>query len=257
MRTTDHCHILLLVGWALTVGCLGSAAARDGPGKEPGSKNTDRAQAVEWVRAKNAFGPDHRIVKDVKAFVDSLPNAAHGFKLKMSGDLVKTGRGVILLGWRRHFWAFELSPEATAKLEKSALQTTVMKPLADLGEVRPDFAIAPPVFDAGSSLPLDQAITGKLPFKNLDRESRGYPSIRLTTWTGTTVTIQYSHYLSKFVGKKDKEFKFRFDTPKASSLGPGPVVLVIDVVEFADDVRTGPPFVVSNPVAVLVNVSKR
>jgi uncharacterized protein (TIGR03066 family) len=228
-----------------------------GPGEEPGEGKSDREQALEWIRNNNAFGPDHQLVKDVKAFLDSFPDAAHGFQLQLAADLVKSGKPTLLAGWRRGFWVFELSAEQSAKVEKGALQRTMMKPLPDMGEVPPDFAISPPVFDAGSSLPADRPLTGRLPFRNLGRESLGYPSVRLTHWPGTAVSISYSHYLSKFVGKEDKEFKFKFGSPRELGCASGPVLFVIDVVEFPDDARTGQPFVVSNPVAILVMVSDK
>jgi hypothetical protein len=232
----------------LTAGFLALASGQDG------RKKSNRAQAVDWTRENNAFGANHKLVKDVQAFVDSLPSAAHGFQLELSGNLVKSGKTTILAGWRRGFWTFELSAEETAKRETSAMKKTTIKPLPDMGEVRPDFALSPPVFEARAGVPADKHITGRLPFKNLDRESLGYPSIRLTACAGSNVTICYSHYLSKFVGKDDKEFKFDFDSPKELGVGLGPTVLLIDVVEFPDESRTGRPFVVSDPVAVLVRV---
>src|SRR5262249_5599106 len=154
-------------------------------------------------------------------------------------NLVKSGKPALLVGWRRGFWVFELTAEQSAKVEKDALKRTMMKPLPDMGEVPPDFAVSPPVFDAGSSLLMDKPLTGRLPFRNLGRESLGYPSVRLTHWPGTAVSISYSHYLSKFVGKDDAEFKFKFDSPRELGCAPGPVLFVIDVVEFPDEMRTG------------------
>jgi uncharacterized protein (TIGR03066 family) len=228
-----------------------------GAGQEPRDGKSEREKALEWIRTNNAFGPDHQLVKDVKANLDSFPDADHGFQFQLGANLVKSGKPTLLVGWRRGFWVFELSAEQSAKVEKSALHWTMMKPLPDMGELPPDFGIAPPVFDAGPSLPLDKPITGRLPFRNLGRESHGYPSIRLTHWPGTAASISYSHYLSKFVGKDDKEFKFKFGSPKELSCAPGPVLFVIDVVEFPDEQRTGQPFVVSTPMAALVMVSDK
>jgi uncharacterized protein (TIGR03066 family) len=236
---------------------LGPSLVDAGPGQEAGDGKSDREQALDWVRNNNAFGPDHRIVKDVKAYLDSFPDDAHGFQLQLGAALVKSGKAALLVGWRRGFWVFELSAEQSAKVDRGALQRTMMNPLPDMGEVPPDFAISPPVFDAGSSLPMDRPLTGRLPFRNLGRESLGYPSVRLTHWPGTAVSISYSHYLSQFVGKDDKEFKFKFGSPGESGCAPGPNLFVIDVVEFPDETRTGDPFVVSNPVAVLVTVSDK
>jgi serine/threonine protein kinase len=217
----------------------------------------DREQALAWVREHNDFGPNHQLVKDVQAFLGSLPGPEHGFKLVLGPDLVKSGKATILLGWRHRFWAFELTAAQSAKLNKNLLTRTTLNPSKDAGEVRPDFALSAPVFDAGPTLPADRAITGRLPFRNLGREALGYPSIRLTHWTDVAATTSYSHYLSKFVGKDDKEFKFKFDSPKTAGLPPDPMVLVFDIVEFPDEGRTGDPFVVSDPVAILVNVSDK
>src|SRR5262249_37703697 len=161
-------------------------------------------QALEWIRNNNAFGPDHQLVKDVKAYLDSFPDEAHGFQLELGANLVKSGKPALLVGWRRGFWVFELTAEQSAKVGTAALTRTMRKLLRDGGEVPRAFATPPPVFDAGSSLPLDRPLTGRLPFRNLGRESSGYPSVRLTHWPGTAVSISYSHYLSKFVGKEDK-----------------------------------------------------
>jgi uncharacterized protein (TIGR03066 family) len=226
-------------------------------GQESEDGKSNREQALEWIRNNNAFGPEHQLVKDVKAYLDSFPDDAHGFQLQLGAGLAKSGKATLLVGWRRGFWVFDLSAEQGAKMQRAALQRTMMKPLPDMGEVPPDFAISPPVFDAGSSLPMDRPITGRLPFRNLGRESEGYPSVRLTHWPSTAVSISYSHYLSKFVGKEDREFKFKFGSLRELGCAPGPVLFVIDVVEFPDDMRTGEPFVVSNPVAVLVTVSDR
>ena len=236
---------------------LASPLVDAGAGPESGDTKGDREQALEWIRNNNAFGPDHQIVKDVKAYLDSFPDDAHGFQLELGADLVKSGKAALLVGWRRGFWVFELSAEQSAKVDKKRLQRTMMNPLPDMGEAPPDFAISPPVFDADSSLPMDKPLTGRLPFRNLGRDSDGYPSIRLTHWPGAAVSISYSHYLSNVVGKEDKEFKFKFGSPKELGCAPGPVLFVIDVVEFPDDARTGEPFVVSNAVAVLVMVSDK
>ena len=47
-------------------------------------------------------------------------------------------------------------------------------------------------------MPADKEIVGKLPFKNLGRETNGYPSIRLIYWQDGERHTAYSHYKSKF-----------------------------------------------------------
>lgn len=216
------------------------------------SKKTNREQAVEWMRLNRDPGIDAKIVDNVKKFVDTLPEGKPDFMLEIGSELTKSGKATWLLGWRGGFWAVELTAaqSASAKIDRNTMTKTSLNPPDDGGVVKPDFEISKPVFDGGTSLPVDKEITGKLPFKNLDRESLGYPSIRLTFWQNGATHTMYSHYLSKFVRKDDKEFSIKF---RAHDVKAGPVLFVLDVVEYPDADRTGRGFVVSNPVLVLVD----
>jgi predicted Zn finger-like uncharacterized protein len=212
-----------------------------------------RAQALEWVRTKNAFGPEHKLVADTKADLDSMRDDSPGFFFELGPDLVKSKKPTWLLGWQGEFHVFELRPDQGAKIAKNNMRRTTLNPLNDLGMVKKDFTIEKPIFDGGTRLTLDKEVTGKLPFRNLGRTSEDYLSVRMVYWEGNERVIQYWHYLSKFVTKDDKEFRFKFPQPRVQ--GPGPILFVLDIVEFDNEQRTGEPFVVSNPVVVLVDIA--
>jgi hypothetical protein len=109
-------HGFLLVASVLSL-CSPAPRAGAAPGEESAGKKSDRERALEWVRDNNAFGPEHKLVKDVKAHLESL-QGGHGFKFEMGAGLVKSGKPAVLLGWRRGFWVFELSAKEVTKVEK-------------------------------------------------------------------------------------------------------------------------------------------
>lgn len=222
---------------------------------EPGKDH--RSQGIEWVRENNAFGPDHKLVKDVEEFLTKqVKDGLHFYQITLGAELAKSGKATILVGYRRKIWTFELTEEQAVKFDKGGMLRTMVKPQPDAGPVGVEFEISNPVFDGGTTIRSDAEITGKLPFRlTKPRDSTGYISIRLTYWIGNTKAVSYSHYKSKFVGKDDKEFNFKYRSFKEDQENAGgPIVFLFDLVEFIDDQRTGDPFVVSNPVAVLVNV---
>src|SRR5262249_58398839 len=104
---------------------LATSVVDAGPGQQHGDGKSDREQALGWIRNNNAFGPNHKLVKDVKAYLESFPDEAHGFQLELGANLVKSGKPALLVGWRRGFWVFELTAEQSAKVGKAAPTRTM------------------------------------------------------------------------------------------------------------------------------------
>ncbi len=244
------CVRRVLVAVILVVGWLPSAIAQNEIKPEAKGKKGNREQALEWIRTNQATG--YNLVESARKHLDALPIGKPDFQFELGSELLKSGKATWLLGWRGRFWAVELSAAHSRVIDRNAITKTALNPLEDLGEVRTDFEIAKPEFDGDTTLPADKEVTGRLPFKNLGRESKGYPSIRLTYWDEKDRHVQYSHYLSKSVAKEDKEFKFKFPKP---DVRPGAVIYILDVVEYPDAERSATPIVVSNPVVVLVDIT--
>jgi hypothetical protein len=215
---------------------------------DPASKKSDREQAIDWVKAKNAFGPTHDLVKDGKAHLDGLTAERPDFLFELGANLTKSGKETWLLGWRNRFWVFELSAAQSAGHDKDRMRKYALDRTFD-NFVRRDFEIRPPAFPG--PLPADRDIVGKLPFKNLGRVSTGYTTVRLAYWRGKDRYVSYSHRPSRFVGKEENEWAFKFAPPEVE---PGPTLFVFEVIEYADADRTSKPVVVSNPAVVLVDV---
>ena len=229
-----------------------------GSGRRPGTgprpeqargQEDRREQALDWVKANNAFGPTHELVKDVKTLLDGLTAERPDFAFEFGADLTKSMKETWLVGWRDRFWAFELTAAQSAGREKGRLLSIALERTND-NFMRRDFEIQPPKFAGG--LPADRDVVGKLPTKNLGRTSTGFPSVRLVSWRGKERQISFSHRPSSVVGKEETEFAFKLPPP---DMDPGPAIFLFEMIEYPDAERTGKPVVVSNPAAMLVDIT--
>ena len=131
-----------------------------------------------------------------------------------------------------------------------------LQPIAadDLGPGDPLGRLSELSFEHADGLAANKSITGAVKFDRL-RPDVNYYSLRLTLVAGTTRATMYQHPKAS-LPKGQGAVALSFPSPDASQLrNGGPLVALVEVVEFFDAERTGKPFVVSNPLAVVLQAA--
>jgi hypothetical protein len=99
------------------------------PGRPWSARPPARDQVVAWLKANNAFGPDHIIAADSAQKIDARVQAAQAFTLRLGTDLVRSGKPTLLAGRRHDFEVYEFSPEQVGSwLEPKLAVLSVSRP---------------------------------------------------------------------------------------------------------------------------------
>jgi hypothetical protein len=211
-----------------------------------------RAQAVAWVRAHNAFGPDHLIVEDTARQLDAKLHQGKAFLLRLNRQLVRSRRPMLLAGRRHDFFAFELPPgEPEILANSSSLTVTAIQ--SQEFDPRPPLTLSDLHLNQKLSVDGDQPLTGSMAYRAQARAA-GKLAVRLTVHLGA---ITYTHYdlleLGQLEGQGRLAFRLKplyLDANRATGL----TVLFFDVCSFHDPSSRAEALVLSNTVADLVTV---
>jgi hypothetical protein len=211
-----------------------------------------RTQMVDWIKANNAFGPEHKIVADIAKKVDALGDN-QGFVMRLGPNLTKSRQQTYVIGWGSDLFAFGLTP-AQAKLRPLApaqMTYETVNQNADLGRVGEDYVLSDLNFDRADGVDVNQPVTGTVAVK-VAKENEGYPSLRLTYITNNLRVTAYDHKIGQSLREKAPRLSFKFPETREHT---GPLVMIVEVVSYGSTDRQGMPFVSSNAVAALVTVT--
>jgi len=76
---------------------------------------TLKKQAMTWLKANNAFGPDHPLVEDLGGTVEKTLKQGKDFTVILGTKLTKSGKATALASHGDEVFALELTPEQLKK----------------------------------------------------------------------------------------------------------------------------------------------
>jgi hypothetical protein len=231
------------------------AAAAPAPAAPAGTRD----QAVAWIKANNALGPDHQIVADVQKQMATDVGPGRNFLMRLGSALVKSKKQTYLAGMGSELYVFELTPEQekTNPLDPASYSLARTPVPQDLGPGVQGYEITSGTIQNAAALPGDKDITGEVAVKAVGKRP-DYYSLRLTGLSlGGPAVVAYDHKLGPaLAGVPEGRFTFHF--PPLVEAGQksyaGPAAFVLEVVAYPTGDKQGTPFVASNPLAALVFV---
>ncbi len=214
----------------LAVLALGMAGLVSAQRPHP-NNDTLKKQAVAWLKANNAFGPDHDLVGDLGATVEKALKQGKDFTLILGPKLTKSGKATALASHGNEVVALELMAEQIKKtnvpeggaacIEGAKCQDLVQSPFP--------FQIEKPKFTGGL------VVDGTKEFKGevvIDRKEpvAGKLSVRLTlTGEGAARTLYSPIERQPLADKATIAFTFPSVNAKGKKAFQGPAVAFIDL----------------------------
>jgi Leucine-rich repeat (LRR) protein len=222
-----------------------------GPPKQTEKKKPIIDQAVAWLKDNKAVGRDEEFVTNVTTRLSQQVLANQGFCLRLGSGLVKSQKQTLLCGWGGELHVFELN---AAQEKDYALGATTFVVHNVIGNEplpgRPEVQLSAPKFDRAENLDPSKKITGSVTFKKL-AAGKGPYTLRLMLMNGGAGLRQP---LAGALPSDNAALTFSFlSLDEAFIKHTGPLVAVLDL---ASTNQLGVAVPVSNPVAVLLNVSK-
>jgi predicted Zn finger-like uncharacterized protein len=221
---------------------------------QPPGPGSMRERAIAWVKANNAFGPTHKIVKDVTNHFSKDLKEQWGFSLMMDGGLLKSKKPTMLAGWNEGFFVFEFRPEQAASL-KLAKNTMVFKGIAQ-DKVQTDkqpITLSDLRIANAGALGSDEKITGSVAYKTKGEVRGTVLMLRLSCMVGKSTRVKFQS-IGQTMPAESGTLNFSFWGVDSADWGfQGPLVLFFDLYEHTGQVDRRP--VLSNAMAAAVVVT--
>jgi predicted Ser/Thr protein kinase len=223
-----------------------------GGGAPEQTRLSARDQAVAWLKANNAFGPDAEISETEGRNIDRKVGQGQAFALRLGSRLVKSKTGAVLTGRQNEFFVFMLPPDCPGLEPGTAMLTCTT------GQNQ-EFARNPPVtlselrVDNGLNLACDREVTGSLTFKAARPVSGQLLTLRMTVLLGKIPRYVYYYLPQKELADGGK-LTFRFARLLDNERRNGPLVVLVELCAVNDPTAKAADLVLSNTVAELVMV---
>jgi hypothetical protein len=208
---------------------------------------------VAWVKKNNAFGPDHKLVKDVTAKFASDVKENWGFSLALGRKLTKSRKPTLMGGWNGSVFVFECDAEQPAAL-RIPDDAMAFRGIAQ-GVVQRDkqpVTLSDLKVNNAGALGLDEKITGSVAYKKTGEAKGTVLLLRLTYLAGDAVRTKL-HFIGPTLKGESGTINFSYGGVGAADWKfHGPLVLFFEVYEHTGQIERQP--VLSSPVAAAVVV---
>src|SRR4051794_29797071 len=101
--------------WVLTLVVLFGRPCLWAANKDPGQAAL-RTKAVEWVKTKTHYDADNPGFAKILTQINKDIEADKYFTVAFGGDLMKSGKANLAVGFAGEFFVFELTPKRARKL---------------------------------------------------------------------------------------------------------------------------------------------
>jgi hypothetical protein len=215
-----------------------------------------KGQAVDWIRKNNVLGPMDQLVTNVEQQLAKNVGPKDGFLYMLGPQLMKTGKPTVLTGWGNQLFVHELTPEQAkrAKLEDFAYALRVIfQPATDQIRETQDAILSNVSIEGADALDPTKKITGTVSYQRTNK-APNFPSLRVIQIVEGGQFSTVHHFVDDFPADKGQ---LAFSFPEVADSNPkhqGALITILELVDYPNEDRQGRPSVLSNPVAVLLNV---
>jgi hypothetical protein len=146
-------------------------------------KREVRDRAVAWLRANNAWRPDHPMVAYAASHIDKDLDASEAFQVLLGPELVKSAKATLLVGRTGDLHVFELSPALAGDVPATGCRVQNYSAGNDQWRAAPRVLLSDLAVDRADHLFPERPVTGSVVYRIVGRRP-AEDSLRLTFYFG-------------------------------------------------------------------------
>lgn len=224
-------------------------------GPAPATGNDMRALAVEWIKANGIPGAAAGLADQLGKQLTAQIKPGDGFRLVLSGDLVKAGKPTVLLAWGGTLFPLELTEDEGKQLGVTARMFNLLPFAADPSGPAA-FALSDLKVDGAAGLDPGKKISGSVTFQRKTKDA-GQFALRGMVLRGNRWTTAFIRLPDAALAQERATANFSLRSLKETGLTTdGPAMLVMEMVTLAGPDGNAKVTVVSNAQVVLIRPGK-
>jgi hypothetical protein len=257
--TKDH----TIRGFTATSVSKAAAAAAGAEAKSPQLRD----QMVDWVRKNQSMKPganggDNALIRKMASQIDASLGAGSDFSILFGGGLMKSNKPTALCEQDGKMLVQEFTDTQFAGTRLGPMSTTVMDAPTKAVRLPPMAEISQPVLEGDGNWNITQPLKGTLqlkPLANFPADTKNI-AVRMVCYAGNLRMVFVSAiHLTPGADTTALAFEGNADARSAlmSARPPGPRVVFFEVVQMPDADKQLPEKVISEPAAVILNITDK